>query len=179
MKINIGAGGEKFEGFVTVDYDKNCNPDYCFDIEKEKWPFEDNSVDQVIAHHVLEHLGEGYFHVMQELYRVCSHGAMIDVHVPHPRHDAFLADPTHRRPITPLGLWLFSKKFNDTHKDTSASRLGYYYDVDFEVTDVVEIPEDFYIKQFNGQPVEKVTQYMYEHNNIIKEFRLKLVVIKE
>ena len=179
MKINIGAGDEKFEGFVTIDHDPNCKPDYCLDIEKEDLPFPDNSVDEVIALHVLEHLGEGYFHVLQELYRVCKHGAMISIRVPHPKHETFLADPTHRRPITPLGLWIFSKKFNDTNKETPLSKLAYYYNVDFEILDVKEIPEEFYIKAFNGQPANEVQRYITEHNGIIKEFHIRLVVIKE
>ena len=181
MKLNIGAGDEKIDGFVSVDYDKNCNPDYCFDIEKDPWPFEDNYVDEVIAHHVLEHLGEGYFHVMQELYRVCKHGALIDILVPHHRHEYFADDPTHRRPITVAGMWLFSKKYNDVCKQSNAraSRLGYYFGVDFEVVEYLEIPEDGYIKQFTGHPVEQVSVYMREHNNIIVELQMKLVAIKE
>ena len=181
MKLNIGAGDEKIDGFVSVDYDKNCNPDYCFDIEKDPWPFEDNSVDEVIAHHVLEHLGEGYFHVIQELYRVCKHGALIDILVPHHRHEYFADDPTHRRPITVAGMWLFSKKYNDLckEKNDSSSRLGHYYNVDFELAGVENIPDQRYYKIFNGRPEEEVERYVQEHNNIIMEVIIKLKVVKE
>jgi predicted SAM-dependent methyltransferase len=180
MKLNIGGGDTKYEGFVNVDYDANCNPDYCVDMEKDVWPFEDNSVDAVIAHHVLEHMGEGYFHVMKELYRVCEHGAMIDIRVPHHRHDHFINDPTHRRPITVDGLWLFSKKYNDSCKEQGAmaSRLGYYFDVDFEIVDSRNVPDPSYIPVFEGKPKTEVEQYMHEHNNIIMEVEIKLVVIK-
>lgn len=181
MKLNLGAGDQRFEGFVNIDYDKNANPDYCFNMETDPWPFEDNSVDQVIAHHVLEHMGEGYFHCLQELYRVCEHGAMIDILVPHHRHDYFLDDPTHRRPITLNGLRLFSKKYNDLCREQNArsSRLGYYYGVDFEVTDYLEIPSEFYIKYFEGKPKTEVEQYMSERANIIEEVHIKLTVIKD
>jgi cyclopropane fatty-acyl-phospholipid synthase-like methyltransferase len=179
MKLHLGSGDRRYEGFVNVDYDQRCNPDYHLDIEKSVWPFADDSVDQVIAHHVLEHLGEGYFHVLQELYRVCQHGAMIDIVVPHHRHDQFANDPTHRRAITPDGLWLFSKKYNNSWKDSAASRLAYYYGVDFEVADVTNIPDPLYIPVFTGKTVEEVEQYMHEHNNIIKEVNIKLVVIKQ
>jgi hypothetical protein len=180
MKINLGAGTSRFEGFLNVDYDAKSNPDYCFNIEEEVWPFKDNSVDEVIAHHVLEHLGEGYFHVMKELYRVCKHGAMIDIRVPHHRHDTFAADPTHRRPITAMGMWLFSKKFNDTciEKNYASSRLGHYFDVDFEIVDTRDIPDPQYIPLFEGKPKAEVEMYMHERNNIIMEVEIKLVVIK-
>jgi SAM-dependent methyltransferase len=181
MKLNIGAGDTRYEGFLNCDYDDHCKPDYQFDLEHAVWPFADSTVDQVIAHHVLEHMGEGYFHVMKELYRVCKHGAVIDIRVPHHRHNYFANDPTHRRAITPDGLWLFSKKYNDSciKQNAAASRLGYYYNVNFEVMDVINVPDTAYIKLFEGKTVVEVEQYMHEHNNIIMEVGIKLVVIKE
>ena len=181
MRLHLGSGDKKFEGFVNCDFDANCNPDYLFNMETDIWPFEDNSVDQVIAHHVFEHLGEGYFHVLQELYRVCEHGAIIDIVVPHHRHEYFANDPTHRRPITPDGLWLFSKKYNDAciEQGAAASRLAHYFNVDFEVVDSLNVPDPKYIKVFEGRPVVDVEQYMYEHNNIIMEVHIKLVAIKQ
>jgi len=180
MRLNIGAGDQKIEGFVTVDYDENCSPDYVVDIEREKLPFEDNTVEQVICHHVLEHLGEGYFHFVKELYRVCKDEALIDILVPHPRHEYFLDDPTHRRPITVAGWWLFSRKYNDLCKQQSAraSRLAYYLGVDFEVVESNDIPDPRYAKEFEGQPVPLVKKYLSEHNNIIMETHIKLIVVK-
>ena len=181
MKINLGGGDRRYEGFVNVDYDAHCNPEFQLDIEKEVWPFEDNSVDAVIAHHIMEHLGEGFFHVMKEMYRVCKHSTIIDIVVPHPRHWTFIADPTHRRPIIPEGLQLFSKKYNDLCKEqnSAASRLGYYFDVDFELMDSFNVPDSNYIPVFEGKQKVEVEQYMYEHNNIILEIHIKLLVIKE
>lgn len=180
MKINLGAGYNKFDNFVSCDYDASTNPDYVFDLEKDRFPFDDNSVDEVIAHHVLEHLGEGYFHCMQELYRVCQNNVVISIRVPHPRHYHFLADPTHRRPILPEGLWLFSKKQNDISKSgkNASSCLGHYFNVDFEVLDVINVPDENYIKHFEGKLNAEVEQYMHEHNNIIQEIVIKLLVIK-
>lgn len=181
MKLNIGAGDTRYNGFLNCDYDEHSNPDYVFDLEKDPFPFDDNIVEEVIAHHVLEHMGEGYFHTIKELYRVCKHGAMIDIRVPHHRHDYFSNDPTHRRAITPDGLWLFSKKYNDSCREqgAAASRLGYYYDVNFEVLDVINIPSKEYIKVFEGKTVQEVERYMHEHNNIIEEVNIKLIVIKD
>ena len=181
MKLHIGSGFQRYDNFVNIDYDANCNPDYCLDIEKDILPFEDNSVDGVIAHHVLEHLGEGYFHFLKELYRVCQHGAMIDIIVPHHRHEYFINDPTHRRPITAAGLLLFSKRYNNLciEQNFSASKLGHYFDVDFEVVDSLNVPEHKYIEMFTGKPKEEVERYMHEHSNIIVEVKIKVVVIKE
>lgn len=181
MKINIGAGSTKIEGFVTCDYDKLNNPDYCFNLETDTFPFANNSVEIVVAHHVLEHLGEGYFNCLKELYRVCKHGATIDIRVPHHRHDYFYDDPTHRRPITVGGLRLFSKKHNRLCKeqDAASSRLGDFFQVDFEILEWDYIPSQKYKEQFIGKPREEVETYLDQHNNIIEELWVKLVVIKE
>lgn len=181
MKINIGAGSTKIDGFVTCDYDPLSEADYIFDLETDTFPFEDNSVDTVVAHHVLEHLGAGYFHCLKELYRVCKHGATIDVRVPHHRHDYFFDDPTHRRPITVGGMLLFSKKHNRLCKEQGAasSRLGDYFDVDFEIVAWDYSPSGQYKDAFVGQPREKVEEYLREHNNIIEELWMKLVVVKQ
>ena len=181
MKINIGAGDTKLDGYVTLDYDLNSNPDYQLDIEKDRFPFEDNTVEGVVAHHILEHLGEGYFHCLQEIYRVCKHGAIVDIRVPHPRHDSFLADPTHRRPVTIVGMQLFSKKFNKHCREQgyASSRLGEYFGVDFEVIDYRYTPDEKVRVKFQTFTAEQIEDYANEHNNIISEVQIKLVVNKE
>jgi predicted SAM-dependent methyltransferase len=180
MKINIGSGGVKIDGFVTCDYDPLANPDYLINLETDTFPFETNSVEVVVAHHILEHMGEGYFHCLKEIYRVCKPGAQIDIRVPHYRHDYFYDDPTHRRPITVGGLLLFSKKHNKLCREQGAasSRLGDYFDVDFEIVDWDVIPHQKYKKEFEGEPRDKVERYLSEHNNIIEELWIRLVVIK-
>lgn len=181
MKINIGAGGTRLDGFVTCDYDPLENPDYLFNVETDVFPFEDNSVETVVAHHILEHLGAGYFNCLKELYRVCKHGATIDIRVPHHRHDYFYDDPTHRRPITVGGMLLFSKKHNKLCREQGAasSRLGDYFEVDFEILAWDYMPSAQYREKFNGLPREQVEEYIREHNNIVEELWMKLVVVKE
>jgi ubiquinone/menaquinone biosynthesis C-methylase UbiE len=180
MKLNIGSGDTQYEDYIRIDYDDTCNPDYRLNLETDKLPFEDSSVEVVLAHHILEHLGEGYFHCLKELYRVCKHGALIDIKVPHPRHESFLADPTHKRPITVLGLKLFSKKFNEYCKEnqTPASRLGDYYDVDFEILDFKYVPDDRVFSNYSNLSIEELEEISQTYNNIISEICVKLMVIK-
>ena len=180
MKINLGSGGVKMDGFVTCDYDPLENPDYLVNLETDRLPFDDNTVEVVVAHHILEHLGAGYFHCLKEIYRVCKPGAFIDIRVPHHRHDFFYDDPTHRRPITVGGMLLFSKKHNQLCREQGAasSRLGDYFDVDFEIVDFDYSPSRAYRLEFEGEPADKVKRYLNEHNNIIEELWMKLVVIK-
>lgn len=180
MKLNIGGGFKRFDGFLNVDMDPNTNPDYVLNIEQDRWPFDDNSVSEVKAHHILEHLGDGFFVVIQELYRVCEDGAMIDIIVPHHRHDIFLADPTHKRPILTEGLRLFSKKFNQETVDTSGSSscLGMWYNVDFEIISSSFTLDPFYEEYVKNTDREVVIEKERSCNNFIQETIIKWMVIK-
>ena len=180
LKINLGSGYKRYEGFVNVDGDKNCYPDYLVNLEKDNLPFEDNSVSEVKAHHILEHIGEGYFHLLQEIYRVCENGAIIDIEVPHPLHETFMNDPTHKRPIMVEGMRLFSKKFNQHEIDTmgKSSTLGLMYDVDFELVDFKFVPDPFYYDLIQRQTEEENMRFFREHVNVCILILIKLVVVK-
>lgn len=175
MKLNIGAGDTKYEGFLNCDYSDIFNPDYQFDIEKDVWPFKDNSVDEIIIHHVLEHLGEGYFHALQEMYRVCKPNAIIDIRVPHFKHQYMWHDPTHKRPITYYGLRLFSKKLN-IEDNSPASKLGLHFNVDFEIIEHEEIIDDY---RSNNKIIERLPSEIKDKlNDIYEETHIKWKVIK-
>lgn len=186
LKLHLGSGYKHFEGYKNVDFDPLCNPDYNFDLEGQ-WPFEDNSVDAVIAHHVFEHLGDpGFFYFLKELYRVCTPNAIIEVAVPHHRHDCFLNDPTHRRPITIEGMKLFSKAHNKycIEVGDGSSRLGLYYNVDFEVVDFKFNIDPMYHSMLQNMEAGSQEEALFqralrENNNMIVDTHFKMVVIKD
>lgn len=181
IKLNIGAGYKKIDGYLNIDDDINCNPDYKLNIETDKLPFGDSSVSRVIVHHVLEHLGDGYFHFLQELYRVCQHGAIIDIRVPHHNHETFYSDPTHKRPITVEGLRLFSKRYNRKNIETGgrASTLGLMYDVDFDIVSFEFIHDSFYDDIVKTLSNEQLLRLFREANNTTVEVHVVLTAIKE
>src|SRR5438045_1861977 len=116
MKLNLGCGRRKLEGFVNVDAAAECGPDLVFDVESFPWPWADSSIDEVRFIHSLEHMGADpkvFLKLMQELYRVCRPGAQVHIAAPHPRSDAFIGDPTHVRIVTPQVMQLFSRELND------------------------------------------------------------------
>ena len=181
MKLNIGAGAERFPGFKNVDFDEREKPDYNFDIEKDVWPFEDNLVEEIIANHVLEHLGDGFMHTMQEMYRVSKHGAMIHVRVPHHRHNSFYADPTHKRTIMAETFRMMGKKHNKSARENKwrTSRLADVYDIDFEVVHEEMVPDEKFREQFANVSKAEAEMYILQHWNIVSELYVQLVVVKE
>ena len=185
MKLNLGCGMNKVDGFVNVDKFDTCNPDMVMDLEVFPWSFETDSVDEILLNHCLEHLGQDvdvFFGIVKELYRVCKAGAPIQINVPHPRHNDFINDPTHVRIITPEVLGLFSKK-NCRHWaeiGASNSPLATYLDVDFEQRNAEVNVDKKYLDQFNDKKInqEELLELVNTKNNVGKEYRITLEVIK-
>lgn len=180
MKLNIGSGYKRYPGFINLDAFPGCNPDHVVDIGKDTWPFDDNTVDEVLAEHVLEHLGEEFFHCIKEMYRVCKDGAIIKITVPFPRHDTFLIDPTHRRPILPQTMAMFSKTHNQNDIDNGGREtpLGLIYDVDMELLDYRYHVEGHYQQLFQTLTEEQCKRMVNESFNIIYETDIIMMVHK-
>ena len=183
LKLNLGSGKNPKPGYVNVD--KHGSPDVLHDLEQFPWPWKTRSVGEVLLNHVLEHLGETtetYFGIIRELYRICAAEARIHIGVPHPRHDDFVADPTHVRAITPEGLQLFSKSKNRQWADDGCanSPLGLYLDVDFEIESVNFVLDEPWRSQFSGSQITQaqVMHAIRTHNNVVKEIRMVLKVVK-
>jgi ubiquinone/menaquinone biosynthesis C-methylase UbiE len=180
MKINIGSGSKRYPGVINIDNDAGSSPDHIVNLEKDKLPFDDGTVEYVIAHHILEHLGDGFFHCLQELYRVCKHNAIIDVRVPHPRHDTFLIDPTHKRPIYPYTLDMFSKSRNkkDLEAGGCETPLGFIYNVDLIVVEHNFILDEYWKPRFQTYTEEQCEHAARSFNNVIVEIEMKVLVNK-
>lgn len=80
MKLNLGSGSERIEGFVNVDlYDETADvrADIC------ELPFENGSVDEIIALQVVEHVPYQRSKAMfEEMYRVLKPGGKAYVETP-------------------------------------------------------------------------------------------------
>ena len=180
LKINLGAGFNKIPGYVSLDYDIKTNPDYIINLETDNLPFENNSIDEVLAFHILEHLGDGYFHCLQEIYRVCKDGSKIQIKVPYHLSDDFYDDPTHRRPITWKSFYSLSKKVNKFYKENnySNSLLADYLSVDFEIQKYNYKVHPKYGNIFKRNN-ERVIWKLENQYNVIKEVEILLEVVKE
>lgn len=181
MKLNLGSGLKRIDGFLNVDYDEKSNPDFIVDLEKGILPFEDNSVDGIVAHHILEHIGEGFLTLMKEIYRVSKDGTIIDIEVPHHRHENFFGDPTHKRPITIGVLRQFSKKYNEYHtrQYNSVTGLGIDLDVNFEIVEFdFNVDGDYHDLVVNGN-FEQLHEMSKRFNNVYTDLKVKMVVIKD
>jgi hypothetical protein len=183
LRLNLGCGTKRLDGYVNVD--KFGDPELKFDLETFPWPWEDNSVSEILLIHVLEHLGHHpnvYLRIMQEMYRICDANAHLGIVVPHYRHEFFFSDPTHVRAITPLGLTLFSKRANRDWIKSGASNspLGIYLDVDFEIARTEWKPSADWFR-LHPSPQVDLEELMREaaiYNNLIEEIHFVVRVVK-
>jgi SAM-dependent methyltransferase len=109
MKLNLGAGQFKKEGYVNVDINPELHPDIVHNLDVFPYPFKEKTFERIEGDHVLEHLKEP-FKTMGELQRIAKPGAVIVIRVPH-----------------------FSRGFTHTdHKRGFDVTFPYYFDPEFK-----------------------------------------------
>ncbi len=113
MKLHLGCGRDYKKGYVNCDISKAVNPDKIVNLEK-KLPFKENSVEEVIANHVFEHV-VNFVQLMHELHRVCKKNAIIKIKTPFFSAWGQYNDPTHVRFFTPFTFDYF-KEGNYSHE---------------------------------------------------------------
>ena len=120
-KLDLGCGQRPKEGFEGVDIHPGPAK-HVVDLFKFPWPFESDSVDEIHASHLLEHvpareveerdlnissrafkIGHSYlgadmlFAFVDECYRILKADSWMHVVVPSGRSNRAFWDPTHRR----------------------------------------------------------------------------------
>jgi len=94
-KLDIGCGGQK-RGDVGMDKTFYPGVDVVHDLENIPYPFESESVESVIAVHIMEHIKPWLtIDVFNELWRICVPGAVMQVIVPEAGTPPYWVDPTH------------------------------------------------------------------------------------
>ncbi len=84
MKLNLGCGNKKLNGFINIDGNNNVTPDLNINLGCEILPFKNDSVDYVLGDQFIEHLSQKEINfLLKELHRVCKNGAKIEFNSPY------------------------------------------------------------------------------------------------
>ena len=164
LKLNLGCGFNKINGFVNIDVSEISNADCKHDLMQFPWPFEDNSVDHIVAKDILEHVGstpDDFINVLKEMYRVSCNGAAWEVQFPHHRCDIAYDDPTHVRRLTSTTFKLFDQKraLEMKKQNQAESPLALTHEIDIEVCDVKHEWVPYWIEKYNKKEITEDELY--------------------
>ena len=130
LKLNLGSGSVKMDGYTGVDISSECGADVVHDLNEIPWPFESDSVDEAHASHFLEHLtGEQRMAFMDELWRVLKPEGKATIITPFWASSRAIQDPTHQwPPIAESSYLYFNKKWRE---DNGLTHYPIHCDFDF------------------------------------------------
>jgi SAM-dependent methyltransferase len=109
MKLDLGCGEHKEEGYTGIDINPFPTVDIVADLNLGI-PVPDNSVDEIRAQYVLSMIKDLNF-IMEEMYRVCKHGALVHIKVPYYMSEAAIKDPLHVRSFCPRTFEYFDRDY--------------------------------------------------------------------
>lgn len=83
IKLNIGSGASKLEGFVNIDSWAAGNPDLVLDITKSTLPYQNEVVDEIVFFHCIEHIPEKiHDQILNEFFRVLKPEGFVIISYP-------------------------------------------------------------------------------------------------
>jgi|SRR5882672_1716226 len=139
MKLDLGCGQNKREGFFGVDVVETLATDAVWDLRRPPWligeeivllvvdgapvsrsrkKLANDSVDEVFSSHFFEHLsGPERMPFMDEMWRVMKPGAKATIITPFYSSSRAVQDPTHAwPPVCEASYLYFNKKWRDDNR---------------------------------------------------------------
>ena len=108
LSLNVGCGKDIRQGFINLDWYYRPGVDVVCNIDKNGFPFKNDSFEYIYCSHVLEHL-QDVIKTMGELHRISKNGATIVIRVPHFSIYNALAEITHKHSFCYLSFDQFAK----------------------------------------------------------------------
>lgn len=104
LKLNLACGHvslPKEEGWINLDKLEGDHVDITCTVPPI--PFDDESIDYILASHFLEHVprGETFIELMNECWRILKPGGIMHIECPLAGTTWYYQDPTHVNPIVP------------------------------------------------------------------------------
>jgi SAM-dependent methyltransferase len=134
LKLDLGCGQNKREGYTGVDFVKAEGVDIVHDLLTYPWPFDGASVDDIVSSHFLEHVpGPQRPRFMEEVYRILKVGCCATFITPYWSSERAVQDFTHAwPPLAPPSYLYFNKKWREDNKLThGAYDLNCDFDIEF------------------------------------------------
>ena len=115
--LQLGCGFNKMSGAFGVDIIPNSQADLIHDLNDFPYPLDSDAWDRIVCFDVLEHV-EHFIRTMEEIWRVATASATVEVRAPFMSSVNYFSDPTHKRAFT-------SRSFDYFLPGTPTFEFGY------------------------------------------------------
>lgn len=156
IKLNLGSGNDKVQGFYNVDFINLPGTDLIADLNEPLDLLPDHSVDAIISRGSFEHI-KNFMGLMIEIHRVCKNDALMTTVVPHFSNPYYYSDPTH---IQPFGLYTMHY-FMDESMQFGRKVPCYYTSARFRIE---KITIQFYREKFLDKLLEPIVSWLVNIN---------------
>jgi len=167
LKLHLGCGKSKLPSFIGLDLAPLDGVDVVHDLNVFPWPFADDSVAELVMTNLLEHLPDTV-RAMEEVWRVCRHGATVMIEVPYYNSAGAFRDPTHLKFFTEESFDYFTPD-----GETFLSHYNYYSKARFHVVSVQPLQRQC----FNMLP-RRVQWFLAHHFATVHNLSVRLSAIK-
>jgi SAM-dependent methyltransferase len=167
-RLNLGCGRHPLPGWTNLDSARLPGVDVVADLERcadTPLPFEDDSIDEFLMSHVLEHI-RAPLPLMQELWRIAKPVARLTVKLPYGHSDDAWTDPTHVRPYFVHSFGFFSQPLY--------WRADYGYRGDWKTTRITLLVDG----RERGLTPEQVMEKLMSLRNVVKEMTAEMTAVK-
>ena len=167
--LNLGCGRDIREGWINLDAKWLPGVDVVADLDQCRnapLPFPDNSIDEFLASHVIEHLRDA-LSFMQELHRIAKPGAVAVFRVPYGSSDEADEDPTHVRRLFLHSFYFFSQ--------LGYTWADYGYSGDWDTENVVLNVDAV---RHAGKTFEQLHEEVHSQRNVVLEMIVTLRAVK-
>ena len=130
MKLNLGAGESKIEGYISIDVEGSCKPDVICDFTKDSLPYGDGLIEEVLLFHTIEHIQKRlHKSIFKEVWRVLKPGGRFVLSYPEFKEIAQRWLTNHKGnkefwEATIYGRQLFPSDFHVCAMDSVAVRMA-------------------------------------------------------
>jgi hypothetical protein len=103
IKVDLGCGYHKLEGFLGIDMLDIPGVDIVHDLETTPWPLPSESITLLSCSNLVSHINpnkHGFISFMNEAWRVLKYGGQFRISTSYGMNTAFMSDPTNVNPCT-------------------------------------------------------------------------------
>lgn len=173
VKLNLGCGQTRLDGFTGLDIVPGPAVDIVHDLMKFPWPFADDSVDEILCSHFVEHIPhrafgdpepDPFFLFFDEVWRILKVGAKGKFIAPYYASMRAWQDPTHQRAISDATALYLNREWR------VANKLDHYgVRCDFDFVTAYEVTNDWAVRS------EEARAFAFRHySNCIQDIHLIL-----